>query len=79
MPEKPNGGSITLREQIIEDPVSGLTIQIERCDDGEGRVRLWGNIPFGNRDLAFDQEGRHVGAGTALRYCHRPSWLKVVS
>ncbi len=80
MAEKPNGESIRLREQIIEDEVSGLTIQIERTPNGEGRVRLFGNIPFRHRDFAFDRDGRLVGTGTGTcSTCASPtSWLKVV-
>ena len=80
MAEKPNGGTIVLREQIIEDPVTGITFKVERTASGEGWLRLHGNIEFGNRDLMFDAEGRLVGTGTGLcRSCpsSNSSWLRV--
>lgn len=79
MAEKPNGLAISLREQIIEDIVSGLTITIERTPDGEGRIRIRGDIPFHNRDFAFSQDGQLVGTGTGLcTHCTGPaSWLRL--
>ena len=78
MAEKPGGGTIQLREQIIEDEVSGLTFMIERTPSGEGRIRVLGDLPLGNRDFAFDQDGRLVGTGTSAHNCRRPSWIKPV-
>ena len=78
MTEKPNGGAILLREQIIEDEVSGLTIMIELTKSGEGRLRILGDLPYGNRDFAFDPGGRLVGTGTSVTNCRRPSWIESV-
>jgi hypothetical protein len=78
MAEKPNGESIVLREQIIEDEVTNLTLMIERTPSGEGRIRILGDLPFGNRDFAFDSEGRLVGTGTGVHNCRRPSWVRAV-
>ena len=78
MPLKPNGASCRVREQIIEDAASGLTLQFE-CDDGRLRIVLAGkSLPLGNRELLFDHEGREVGAGTLVGEFRRPSWLKGV-
>ncbi len=81
MAEKPNAKTIQLREQIIKDDVTGITIKIERTADGEGRLRLYGQIAYGHRDFAFDSAGRLVGTGTGTcQSCpgSQPSWLRVV-
>ena len=76
MSEKPSGGNVVLREQIIEDEVSGLTIMVELTKSGEGRLRILGDLSFGNRDFAFDPDGRLVGTGTSIHGCRRPSWVR---
>ena len=75
---KPEGKLCLIREQIIEDPVSGLSLQFEVADDGTGRLLIYGDLPYGNRQFVFDREGREAGAGTALRSICRPSWLREV-
>ena len=78
MPLKPNGALCRVREQIIEDAASGLTLQFE-CDDGRLRLVLAGKaLTIGNREILFDQEGREAGAGTLVGEFRRPSWLKGV-
>jgi hypothetical protein len=78
MPIKPNGASCSIREQIVEDQASGLTLLFE-CDEGRTRLVIAGkSLPFGNREILFDQEGREAGAGTLVGNFRRPSWLKGV-
>jgi hypothetical protein len=78
MPIKPNGALCKVREQIIEDAASGLTLQFE-CDDGRLRLVLAGKaLTLGNREILFDDEGREAGAGTLVGEFRRPSWLKGV-
>ena len=49
-------------EQIIEDPVSGFTIQFAVAPDGTSRLRLYGDaLRFGNRELLFNREGAEAG------------------
>ena len=79
MPIKPNGKCCQVREQIIDDAASGLTLQFE-CDE-EGRLRLviaGPALKLGNRELFFDAEGREAGAGTLVGEFRRPTWLKGV-
>ena len=78
MASKPNGHLCQIKEQIIEDEASGLTLQFERSDDGTCRLRIYGDLPFGNREIYFDAEGEEGGAGTALVGLCRPSWLREV-
>lgn len=78
MPLKPNGASCRVREQIIEDAPSGLTLQFE-CEDGRLRLVIAGTaLPVGNREILFDSEGRDAAAGTLVGEFRRPSWLKAV-
>jgi hypothetical protein len=69
----------SIKEQIIEDAPSGLTLQFE-CQNGTTRLVIAGRaLPFGNREIVFDQEGRETAAGTLVGEFRRPSWLKDVS
>jgi len=76
---KPNGKSMAILEQIIEDPVSGLTYQFEVGKSGDGYLRIFGDIlPFGNREFQFSTDGKEVGAGTFISEPPRPGWLRKV-
>jgi hypothetical protein len=78
MPLKPNGLVCNVREQIVEDRATGLTFQFE-CANGQLRLVIAGkSLPFGNREIIFDAEGREAGAGTLVGEFKRPSWLKSV-
>jgi hypothetical protein len=75
MPIKPNGALCKVREQIVEDEASGLILQFE-CANGRTRLIIAGaSLPFGNREILFDDEGREAAAGTLLGSFRRPSWL----
>jgi hypothetical protein len=76
MPVKPNGNLCSIREQIVEDLASGLILQFE-CANGKTRLVIAGkSLPFGNREILFDEEGREAAAGTLAGEFRRPSWLK---
>ena len=78
MPIKPNGARCSIREQIIEDTASGLTLLFE-CEHGRPRLVIVGkSLPYGNREILFDEEGKEAGAGTLVGNFRRPSWLKSV-
>lgn len=78
MPLKPNGALCRVREQIIEDAASGLTLQFE-CSEGRLRLLIAGKpLSLGNREIFFDSEGREAGAGTLVGEYRRPNWLKPV-
>ena len=65
----------TIKEQIIEDPVSGLAIQFEVMPDGDRRLRLFGSIlRFGNRELVFNESGKMSGSGTHTTGLCKPTW-----
>ena len=66
MPIKPNGTLCKVREQIVEDDASGLILQFE-CSNGRTRLIIVGDaLPFGNREILFDDDGREAAAGTLL-------------
>ena len=78
MPLKPNGLLCQVREQIIEDVASGLTLQFE-CEHGRMRLVIAGNhLSPGQREILFDEQGRETAAGTLIGEYRRPSWLKKV-
>jgi hypothetical protein len=79
MPIKPNGNLCAIREQIVEDVATGLILQFE-CHDGRTRLVIAGeSLPFGNREIIFDNEGREAAAGTLIGNFRRPSWLKRIT
>jgi hypothetical protein len=78
MPIKPNGNVCSIREQIVEDPATGLILQFE-CANGRTRLIIAGAaLPLGNREILFDREGRETAAGTLVGEFRRPSWLRGV-
>lgn len=78
MPIKPNAAKCAIKEQIIEDSASGLTLMFE-CGKGGARLVIVGKaLPHGNREILFDQDGKEAGAGTLVGNFRRPSWLKEV-
>jgi hypothetical protein len=80
MAVKPNGGTCTVREQIIEDPVSGLTFQFVSVPNSDApvRLRIFGDLPHGNREILFDKNGDEAGAGTSFSGSCNPSWLREI-
>ena len=65
MPPKEGETVCHIKEQIIEDPVTGLTIQFEAVPGGEYRVRLFTPvIPLGTANTLFDKEGTRWARGT---------------
>jgi hypothetical protein len=62
---KPNARMCRLREQIIEDLPSGLTLQFEACDGGARLVIAGKVLTSGNREIVFDAEGRAIRIGAA--------------
>ena len=78
MPIKPNGAKCSIREQIVEDHASGLTLLFE-CENGRARLVIASKaLPYGNREIVFDDDGKEAGAGTLVGKFRRPSWLKEV-
>lgn len=70
---KPKGEMVHIKEQIIEDLVSGLTFLFEKCTDGGSKLIIYGAaLPYGNREIFFDSKTRlrttpHETARRSLR------------
>ena len=63
----PSAETVQIKEQIINDLATGLVLIFTVVPNGESRLHMMGdNLPFGNRDFAFDKEGGLVGTGTGL-------------
>lgn len=86
MSVKPDGKQCVIREQIIEDSATGMTLQFEvkpGIRDGkevtETVLRMFGeSLPFGNREIVFSPDGAETAAGTSTRGLCRPAWLTPV-
>jgi hypothetical protein len=63
-----------IREQIVEDLPSGLTLQFELFEGGV-RLTLAGKCLAANREILFDTEGRLLQVRAAKYAYRRPSWL----
>jgi hypothetical protein len=74
MPIKPKADLCRIREQIVEDLPSGLTLQFERVPDGV-RLVIAGKALAANREIVFDAEGGAVQVRAAKHAFRRPSWL----
>ncbi len=75
---KPDGQPWTIREQIVRDRATGLTLQFETVSDDlqePYRLRIFGDLPLGNREILFGRDGQRSGSGTALAGSCRPTWL----
>jgi hypothetical protein len=60
---------LALREQIIEDAVSGLTIKIVAAPDGTPRLMIHGGLACGKREFIFDPTGNFAGAALRQLCC----------
>ena len=63
-----------IREQIIEDLPSGLTLQFESFEGGV-RLTISGRSLPANREILFDSEGRLMQVRPAKHAFRRPSWM----
>ena len=75
---KPGGGQVTICEQIVEDLPSGLTLLFEKMPSGLTKLSIFGDLPYGNREIIFNEDGAEAGGGTCLRGDCYPSWLREV-
>ena len=77
---KPGAQNWTIKEQIIVDDVSGLTLQFVRssAEDAPMRLIVRGALPYGSREFLFTPDGEEAGAGVSLRDSSKANWLKPV-
>ena len=76
MPIKPRGQTCRIREQIVEDLPSGLTLQFEALEGGGVSLTIAGKaLGGGNRQILFDGEGQAIQTRASAQAFRRPSWL----
>jgi hypothetical protein len=64
-----------VKDQLIDDDVSGLTLRFEVLPTGEPILRLFGAIlPHGNRVIRFTQSGELQHMATSVLGLERPNW-----
>ena len=67
---KQNAKTLYIKEQLINDLVTGFILIFRVAPNGESCLQLLGdNLPFGNRDFQFDKDGELAGTGTGVRNC----------
>lgn len=78
---KPGAETLTLLEQIIEDPVTGLTLQLRVIPGAISpfRLRIFGGALDGAREILFDRDGKKSGAESAAARLCRPTWIHEVN
>ena len=75
---RPDLRTAITRLLVVEDDASGLILQFE-CANGRTRLVIAGaSLPYGNREILFDDDGCEAAAGTLVGSFRRPSWLKEV-
>ena len=80
MATKPGGKDWTVKEQIIEDLVTGLSFKFRVTPDGEPRLHIYGDsLEFCNRDICFDKNGEESGGGTAMGGHCQATWINELS
>ena len=64
-----------VKDQLIDDDVSGLTMRFEVLPTGEPVLRLYGAIlPHGNRLIRFSRTGDFQHMATSVLGAERPNW-----
>lgn len=66
--------NVRLRKRLS---IQGLTFQFEVVPDDKDvpyRLRIFGDLPFGNREILFDRHGIANGGGTLLAGICKPTW-----
>jgi hypothetical protein len=79
MAEKPAGLRFSIKEQILEDPVTGITFQffaVPGQEETPFRLRIFGNVPYVDHEFVFDREGVIRERETILMRRPKPTWLK---
>lgn len=74
MPIKPLARLCYIREQLVEDLPSGLTLHFEAFEGGV-RLTIAGRALAGNREIVFDAQGGAAKTGAGEHAFRRPSWL----
>ncbi len=66
-----------INEQVIEDLVTGITLQFRVALDGTSSLLMVGDcLKFGNREFLFNIEGWKCGSETGLSICPSTSFIQ---
>jgi hypothetical protein len=69
------GSEWCVKNQLIDDDVSGLTLKFEVLASGEPVLRLYGAIlPHGNRQIRFSTNGALEHIATSVLGVERHKW-----
>ena len=64
-----------VKEQLIDDDVSGLAFKFEVSPNGSAVLKLFGPIlPHGNREIFFTPSGEVRYLATSVLGVERPNW-----
>jgi hypothetical protein len=64
-----------VKNQLIDDDVSGLTFRFDILPSGEPILKLYGAIlPHGNRQIRFSPSGDLQHFATSVLGVERPNW-----
>jgi hypothetical protein len=67
MSEHSNPQDWVIKEQVVTDPVSGLTFEFAVSEDGEPHLTVYGDsLVFGNRTIVFHLDGQAATGETAI-------------
>jgi hypothetical protein len=80
MAQKPDGKQFPVSEQIFSDQVTGIKFQFFCTPSDQNspfRLRLFGNLPYGDHELIFDAAGVIRARETIVETRPAPSWLKL--
>jgi hypothetical protein len=67
MGQQINAKHWVIREQIVADPVSGLTLEFSVTEDGTPCLSLYGDcLVFGNRTIVFENDGETIHGETVI-------------
>jgi hypothetical protein len=75
---KKDGQTWTIKEQIFEDLPIGLTLKFEVVPEDLAspfRLKILGDLPFGNREIRFGRDGREACSGMVLAGLCSPTWF----
>jgi len=74
---KPNAKDWTIKEQIIRDPISGLTLQFDVCPGGSMRLRIFGDgLSHGHREIGWGANGEREWSAVGKTRVPSPGWVR---
>jgi hypothetical protein len=67
----------SIREQFIDDDVTGLALKFEFTATGDPVLHIYGPyLPHGNREVCFAPDGKVKYLATSVLGSQRPNWTR---